>query len=105
MSWEPYKIQHIYFHEFALVSSYLFLGASVKNLSSMQETQVWSLGQEGPLEEGMETHSRIPAWRIPCLEKPGGLQSTEVIKSRTQLQQFSTHAHILIYCQSFNTFP
>ena len=27
---------------------------------------VRSLGQEDPLEEGMETHSRILAWRIPA---------------------------------------
>ena len=32
-------------------------------------------GQEGPLEEGMATHSSILAWRIPMTEKPGGLQS------------------------------
>ena len=37
----------------------------VKNLPFMQETWVWSLGQEDPLEEGMATHSSIPAWRIP----------------------------------------
>ena len=30
----------------------------------MQETQVWSLGQEDPLEEGMATHSNILAWEI-----------------------------------------
>ena len=35
---------------------------------------VWSLGREDPLEEGMETRSCIRAWRIPCTEKPGGLQ-------------------------------
>ena len=34
-----------------------------------------SLGQEDPLEEGMETHSSILAWRIPWTEEPGGLQS------------------------------
>ena len=33
----------------------------VKNLPAMQETQVRSLGQEDPLEEGMETHSSILA--------------------------------------------
>ena len=27
-------------------------------------------------EEGMATHSRILAWRIPRTEEPGGLQST-----------------------------
>ena len=37
---------------------------------------VWSLGQEDPLEEGMATHSRILAWRIPWTEEPGGLPST-----------------------------
>ena len=41
----------------------------------VQETQVQSLGQEGPLEKGMETHSSILAWKIPWTEKPGGLQS------------------------------
>ena len=41
----------------------------------MKETQVRSLGQEAPLEEGMATHSSILAWRIPWTEKPGGLQS------------------------------
>ena len=47
----------------------------VKNLPTMQETWVQSLGQEDPLEEGMATHSSILAWRIPWTEEPGGLQS------------------------------
>ena len=37
----------------------------VKNLPSMQETWVPSLGWEDPLEESMATHSSILAWRIP----------------------------------------
>ena len=37
----------------------------VTNLPAMQETQVGSLGLEGPLEKGMATHSNILAWRIP----------------------------------------
>ena len=37
--------------------------------------QVWSLGQEDPLEEGMATYSSILAWRIPRTEEPGRLQS------------------------------
>ena len=32
-------------------------------------------GPEGPLEEGMTTHSNILAWRIPWIEELGGLQS------------------------------
>ena len=41
----------------------------------MQETQVPSLGQEDPLEEGMTTHSSILTWRISWTEEPGWLQS------------------------------
>ena len=41
----------------------------------IKETQVRSLGGEDPLEEGMATHSSNLAWRIPCTEEPGGLQS------------------------------
>ena len=33
----------------------------VKNLPAVQETQVGSLSQEGPLEKGMAIHSRILA--------------------------------------------
>ena len=36
---------------------------------------VRSLGWEGPLPEGMATHSSILVWRIPWAEEPGGLQS------------------------------
>ena len=45
-------------------------------MQKTQEMQVWSLSQEDPLEEGMETHSSILTWRIPWTEEPGGLQST-----------------------------
>ena len=37
--------------------------------------QVWPLDQEDPLQECMATHSGILAWRIPCTEEPGELQS------------------------------
>ena len=33
-----------------------------------------SLGQEDPLEKGVDTHSSILAWRIPWREEPGGLK-------------------------------
>ena len=46
----------------------------VKNLPAMQKTWVQSLGQEGPLEKGMTTHSIILAWRIPWTEESGMLQ-------------------------------
>ena len=50
-------------------------GTVVKTHLSVQETQetwVWSLGQEDPMEEEMATHS-ILAWKIPWTEEPGGL--------------------------------
>ena len=64
----------------------------VKNLPAMQETWIWSLGWEDPLEKGMATRSSILVWRIPCREEPGGLQSMGS-QSQTQLSKF----HFL-YC-------
>ena len=40
-------------------------------MQETKETQVRSLGQEDPLDEGMTTHSSI-AWKIPWTEGPGG---------------------------------
>ena len=53
-------------------------GAMVKNPPANAEDareRVQSLGREGPLEEGMATHSSIVAWETPWTEEPGGLQS------------------------------
>ena len=47
----------------------------VKHLPAMQETWVQSWGQADILIKEMATHSSIIAWRIPCKEEPGGLQS------------------------------
>ena len=51
------------------------MAQKVKNLSTMQETQVRSLGWEDPLEKGMATHSSILAWEMPWREERGVLQS------------------------------
>ena len=48
-------------------------GSAVKNPAANAGTWVPSLGREDPLEKEMATHSRIPAWRIPWTEDPGGL--------------------------------
>ena len=37
---------------------------TVMNLPAMQEFQVWSQGQEDPLEKGMAIYSSILVWRI-----------------------------------------
>ena len=47
----------------------------VKNLPAMQATQVWSLGQEDPLEKEMATYSSILAQRILRTEERGLLHS------------------------------
>ena len=47
----------------------------VKKLPALQDTRVWSLGREDPLEEEMATHSSVLAWEIPWTEELGGLQS------------------------------
>ena len=41
----------------------------------MQEMWVQALGQQDPLEEGMDTHFSVLAWRIPWTEEPGGPES------------------------------
>ena len=47
--------------------------APVEDLPVIKEMRVRSLGQEDPLEKGMETHSSSLALRVPWIEKPGGL--------------------------------
>ena len=66
--------------KFLFINGYRILQASlvaqmVKNLPTMQETRVQSLGQEDPLEKEMATHFCNLTWRIPWTEEPGGLQS------------------------------
>ena len=55
-------------------------GSVVMNPPAMQETQVQFLGQKGPLEKEMATHSIILAWKITWTEEPGELQSMGVTK-------------------------
>ena len=57
----------------------------------MPKTQVWSLVSEDSLEEGVETHSSILAWRIPWTEEPGGLWPRGLPRVLTQLKWLSMH--------------
>ena len=47
----------------------------IKNPPANQETQVWHLGREEPLEKEMATHSNILAGKIPWTEEPSTLLS------------------------------
>ena len=65
----------------------------VRELLTMQEKQVQSLGLEDPLEKEMATHSSILAWEIPWTEKPGGLQSMGLQRAGHDLMTEHTHIH------------
>ena len=66
-----------------------YFAQTVKCLSAMQETQVWSLGWENTLQKEMAAHSSILAWKIPWMTEPGKLQSMGVAKSQTWLSDFT----------------
>ena len=55
----------------------------------MQETWVWSLGWEDPLEKEMVMHSSVLAWKIQCTEEAGELQFRG-LQSQTQLSNWTT---------------
>ena len=79
----------------------------VKNPPEMQETEeIWvrSLGLEDPLEKGMETHSSIFAWRIPCTGEPGGLQSMGLPRVRHNRSDLA-HTHAYTYHSHQHTPP
>ena len=72
-------------------------GSVVKSLLVMQETWVWSLGQEDRLEEGMATHSSNPL-QYSCLEYSMGRGAWwatiySIAKSWTRLKWLSMHVH------------
>ena len=69
-------------------------GSAIRNPPAMQDTWVWSLGQEDPLEEGMATHSSILAWRIPWTEESGGIWSIGLQRVRHNWSDLAcTHIH------------
>ena len=57
-----------------------------------QETWVWSLGREDPLEKEMATHSSILAWEIPWTEEPWQATIHGVAKTQTWLSDWA-HRH------------
>ena len=65
---------------------------TVKNLPAMWETLVRSLVWKDPLEEDMETHSSIVAWRIPMDRGTWWATVHRVSKSWIQLELNTTEA-------------
>ena len=74
---------------------------AVKHLLTMQETRVWSLAWEDPLEKET-THSSTLAWKIPWMEECGRLQS---MGSQTVGQDWATslHFHLLFGAKFYIT--
>ena len=73
-------------------------GSVVQNLPDIARDvrDLGSMGREDPLEKGMETDSRILAWRIPCTQEPGRLQSMGR-QSQPWLSWLSMHVFSLIW--------
>ena len=83
--------------ELAYTSTWASLVAQrLKHLPVMWETQVWSLGQEDPVEKEMATHSSVLAWRIPWTEEAGRLQSTGSQRVRHDWAASLSHWYICI---------
>ena len=59
----------------------------------MRESWAQSLDWEDLLEEGMATHSSIPAWKSPWTEEPGGLQFMGLQKVRQDRATKQSTAH------------
>ena len=79
----------------------------VKYLPTVQETWVWSLGQEDPLEKEMEAHFSTLAWKIPWTEERGGLQRvghdwTTSLSLFLRMRSWFQWFHLFIYL--FNKF-
>ena len=72
-----------------------------KNRPAMQETKVWSLSREDPLEEEKATHFSFTAWKVPWTEEPGRLQSKGL--QRVGHDWAHTYIHItdIYHCTSF----
>ena len=61
----------------------------VKNPPAVLQTQVRSLGQEGPLEKEMAIFSGILVWEVPWTEEPGGSQSMKSQRAEHNLATIS----------------
>ena len=73
-------------------------GSEVKNppaMQKMQEMQVWSLGQEDPLQEEMASNSSILTWKNSMGREAWWAEVHGVSKSRTPLSTFSLCLHMV----------
>ena len=60
------------------------------------------MGWEDPVEEEVETHLIILAWKIPWTEEPGGLQSTGLQRVRHNQAQGTGTEMVVQHCERTN---
>ena len=83
------RVWKVYFARVLILIKGFLGGSVVKNPPAMQETQVQSLGQEDPLEEGPGKPLQYSCLQNP-MDKPGGLQP---IRSQRVGHDWSNLAH------------
>ena len=93
----PTQVSHI---EGGFFTSWATYVKNLPAMQQMQETRVRYLGWENPLEEGMATHSRILAWRIPWTEESVRIQSTGSQRVRHHWNRWAhcTCIHLVSSC-------
>ena len=74
------KVMSLLFNMLSRLVITSLLAQTVKRLPTVQETWVRSLGREDSLEKELATHSSTLAWKIPCTEEPGRLQSMGLLR-------------------------
>ena len=65
-------------------------------MQETQETQVQSLVEEDPPDEGMATNSSILAWRIPGTEEPQGQEESDTteVTEDTHGKKYQSALHL-----------
>ena len=77
------------FGKFTKIQRASLAAQTVKSLPAVRETWVRSLGWEGPLEEGMATHSSILVWRIP-MDRKAWWATVHVVAESNTTEQLNT---------------
>ena len=77
----------------------------VENPPAMQETWVWSLDWEDPLQKGEVTHSNTLAWRIPWpVYSPWGRKESDTTEQPALLRYYSNTQGLVFYTTAFDKF-